>query len=53
MGKRTRLRWFNLGLSGLSGVGEHAGDPVIERALYFIYQHIDHFYKFKGLHAFK
>ncbi len=44
---------FNLGLSALSGVGEHAGDPIIERAEFFIYKHIDHFYNFKGLHAFK
>jgi phosphatidylglycerol lysyltransferase len=44
---------FNLGLSALSGVGEHPGDPVIERALHYIYEHINQFYSFKGLHAFK
>lgn len=44
---------FNLGLSALSGVGEHTNDPMIERIMHFIYEHIDQFYNFKGLHAFK
>jgi phosphatidylglycerol lysyltransferase len=44
---------FNLGLSALSGVGEHPGDPAVERALHYIYEHINQFYSFKGLHAFK
>jgi phosphatidylglycerol lysyltransferase len=44
---------FNLGLSALSGIGEHFDDPAIERALHYIYEHIDQFYNFKGLRAFK
>jgi len=44
---------FNLGLSALSGVGQQTADPVIERALYYIYKHINQFYNFKGLHEFK
>jgi phosphatidylglycerol lysyltransferase len=44
---------FNLGLSALSGVGNHPDDPKIERALYYIYEHINQFYNFKGLHQFK
>jgi phosphatidylglycerol lysyltransferase len=44
---------FSLGLSSLSGVGEHADDPAVERAMHFIYQHVNQFYNFKGLHAFK
>jgi phosphatidylglycerol lysyltransferase len=44
---------FNLGLSGLSGVGETPGDPAVERALHYIYEHINQFYNFKGLHEFK
>jgi phosphatidylglycerol lysyltransferase len=44
---------FNLGLSALSGVGEHSDDPIIERALNFIYQNVDRFYDFRGLHSFK
>lgn len=44
---------FNLGLSALSGVGEHPEDPNIERAMHYIFEHISQFYNFKGLHAFK
>jgi len=44
---------FNLGLSALSGVGEHPEDPNIERALHYIYEHFNRFYNFKGLHKFK
>lgn len=44
---------FNLGLSSLSGIGENPKDPAIERALHYIYEHVDQFYNFKGLHEFK
>jgi phosphatidylglycerol lysyltransferase len=44
---------FNLGLSALSGVGAQSNDAAIERLLHFIYEHINQFYNFKGLHAFK
>lgn len=44
---------FSLGLSALSGIGEHSDDPVVERALRYIFQHVNQFYNFKGLHAFK
>jgi phosphatidylglycerol lysyltransferase len=44
---------FNLGLSSLSGVGEQSDDPARERVMHFIYEHINQFYNFKGLHAFK
>jgi phosphatidylglycerol lysyltransferase len=44
---------FNLGLSALSGVGESPEDPAMERALHYVYEHIDQFYNFKGLHEFK
>jgi phosphatidylglycerol lysyltransferase len=44
---------FNLGLSALSGVGEQFDDPVVERALNFIYQNVDRYYNFRGLHSFK
>lgn len=44
---------FNLGLSALAGVGEQSDDPVIERVMHFIYEHVNQFYNFKGLHAFK
>jgi phosphatidylglycerol lysyltransferase len=44
---------FNLGLSSLSGVGEQLDDPVIERVMHWVYEHVDQFYNFKGLHNFK
>ncbi|MCB0210078.1 MAG: flippase-like domain-containing protein [Anaerolineae bacterium] len=44
---------LGLGLSALSGVGEQPDDPQIERALHYIYEHINQFYNFKGLHTFK
>jgi len=44
---------FNLGLSALSGVGEHPEDPTLERLLHFIYGHVTQFYNFQGLHAYK
>lgn len=51
--KDQKYSTFNLGLSALSGVGEHSDDPVIERALHYIYKNVDRFYNFRGLHAFK
>jgi phosphatidylglycerol lysyltransferase len=47
------LNSFSLGLSALSGIGEHSDDPAIERSLHYIFEHVDQFYNFKGLHAFK
>ena len=44
---------FNLGLSALSGVGEHSDDPAIEKVMHWVYQHVNQFYNFKGLHSFK
>jgi len=51
--KEQKFTSFNLGLSALSGVGEHSDDPVFERALHYIYQNVNRFYNFRGLHAFK
>lgn len=44
---------FNLGLSSLAGVGEHSNDPLVEKGLHFVYEHVNQFYNFKGLHEFK
>lgn len=44
---------FSLGLSALSGIGEAPQDPSIERALHYIYEHVNQFYNFKGIHEFK
>lgn len=44
---------FNFGLSALSGIGEKPADPAIERALRYVFEHINRFYNFKGLHDYK
>ena len=44
---------FNLGLSALALVGSHPDSPAVERALGFIYEHVNRFYSFKGVHDFK
>ena len=44
---------FGLGLSALSGIGEKPADPAIERALRYVFEHINQFYNFKGLHGYK
>ncbi len=44
---------FNLGLSALSGVGETPDSPRLERVLRYLYKHLNQFYNFKGLHAYK
>jgi phosphatidylglycerol lysyltransferase len=51
--KNTGYSHFNLGLSGLAGVGETQQDPLIERALYLIYKNINANYNFRGLQSFK
>jgi phosphatidylglycerol lysyltransferase len=47
------LSSFSLGLSALAGVGEHSAAPRTERALRYIYENVNRFYNFKGLHAYK
>jgi phosphatidylglycerol lysyltransferase len=44
---------FNIGLCPLAGVGEAKDDPATERAVHFLYQHMNRFYNFKGLRAYK
>lgn len=44
---------FNLGLVALAGVGDEPTDPRIERALHYLYEHLNQFYNFKGLYKFK
>jgi phosphatidylglycerol lysyltransferase len=51
--KDNRYTTFSLGLSALSGLGEHSDDPAIERAMHYIFEQVDQFYNFKGLHAYK
>lgn len=44
---------FNLGLVALSGVGEKPYSPRLEKAIHYLYNHLNQFYNFQGLHAFK
>ncbi len=44
---------FDLGLSAFSGIGGKAQDSGMERALNYVYENLNRFYNFKGLHAFK
>ena len=44
---------FNLGLSPLAGIGEDAHSPQLEQAMRYIYNHVNIFYNFKGLHQYK
>ncbi len=51
--KEQQYDTFNLGLSSLSGIGEAPADPAAEKVLHYVYNHINQFYNFQGLHAFK
>jgi phosphatidylglycerol lysyltransferase len=44
---------FNLGLSALSGVGGSQQARRLERGMHYLYHHLNQFYNFKGLHAYK
>ncbi len=44
---------FNLGLVALSGVGEKPYSPRLEKAIHYLYSHLNQFYNFQGLYAFK
>ena len=47
------FRRFSLGMAPLSGLEHHALAPMWHRVGNLIYSHGEHFYNFKGLHAFK
>jgi phosphatidylglycerol lysyltransferase len=44
---------FNLGLSALSGVGGSEQAPRLEKGMHYLYKHLNQFYNFKGIHAYK
>jgi len=44
---------FNLGLVALSGVGAISSSSRLERGVHYLYQHLDQFYNFQGLRAYK
>lgn len=51
--KARGFRAFNLGLCPLAGVGENADSPAIEKAMRYLYDHLNRFYNFRGLHEYK
>ncbi|MEQ8223871.1 MAG: phosphatidylglycerol lysyltransferase domain-containing protein, partial [Candidatus Eremiobacterota bacterium] len=44
---------FSLGLCPFTGIEDESNDPVIEKALKYIYENINQFFNFKGIHTFK
>ncbi|MEA5549991.1 phosphatidylglycerol lysyltransferase domain-containing protein [Anabaena cylindrica UHCC 0172] len=44
---------FNFGLSALAGVGENLESRRLEKVLHYLYEHLNGFYNFQGLHAYK
>ena len=44
---------FNLGLSALSHTAEQPSSRKLDKGLRYLYEHLNRFYNFKGLHSFK
>jgi phosphatidylglycerol lysyltransferase len=44
---------FNFGLSALAGVGDNSESRRLEKVLGYLYEHLNRFYNFQGLHAYK
>lgn len=44
---------FSLGLAALSGVGESPDSSLEEKALHQVYEHLNRFFSYKGLRAYK
>ena len=44
---------FNFGLSALAGVGETPESRRLEKVLHYLYEHLNRFYNFQGVHAYK
>ena len=51
--KQLNYDSFNLGLSALSGLEDNRKVPSLETGLNYLYQHLNRFYNFQGLHDFK
>lgn len=44
---------FSLGLAALAGVGDDPKDPLEEKALHQVYEHLNRFFSYKGLRSYK
>jgi len=52
-GRDQGYRWFSLGMAPLAGLEQHRLAPLWNRAGALLFRYGDHFYGFRGLHAFK
>lgn len=52
-GKAGGYQWLSLGMAPLSGLEDHQLAPLWSKLGAFIYAHLDHYYNFQGLRAFK
>jgi len=52
-GKSEGVRWFNLGMSPLSGLGMHAYSPLWARFGAMVFLHGEKVYNFQGVRAYK
>lgn len=46
-------KYFSLGLAALSGVGDEPDASLEEKAVHLIYEHLNRFFSYKGLRAYK
>jgi phosphatidylglycerol lysyltransferase len=51
--KENGFKQFDLGLCALAGVGTEPRDAAGERAIHYLYEHMNNFFDFQGLHHFK
>lgn len=51
--KELNYDGFNLGLSALAGLKQERQAPRLEAGLDYLYEHLNRFYNFQGLHGFK
>ena len=51
--KELNYDGFNLGLSALAGLKEERQPSRLEAGMDYLYQHLNRFYNFQGLHGFK
>jgi lysylphosphatidylglycerol synthetase-like protein (DUF2156 family) len=47
------LSFGSLGACGSIQLPAGGADPAAEKAMHFVFEHVQRFYSFKGLHAFK
>lgn len=51
--RQERYQRFSLGLAPFSGVGDRPGAGVQERAVHQMFEHLNRFFSYKGLRAYK